>query len=163
MDSRGDLIPLGSPVWVWGKFYEFVIRSILSGGWKREKGVSTALNYWLGMDSGVIGLNLSDKLPEGVRQLALLLEKQMKEGTLDPFYRKIVAQDGTVMNDGTRRFTPEQLLRQEWLCENVVGSIPPFEDILPISQNMVRELGLYRDSIPAEKEGKPREDLDHLR
>ena len=163
MGDRGELIPLGTPLWVWGKFYEFAVRSILAGGWKKEKGDATALNYWLGMDSGVIGLNLSDKLPEGVRQLALLLEKQMKEGTLDPFYRKIVAQDGTVMNDGTRRFTPEQLLRQEWLCENVVGSIPPFEDILPISQNMVRELGLYRDSIPAEKEGKPREDLDHLR
>ena len=28
MNDRGDLIPLGTPVWVWGKFYEFVIRSI---------------------------------------------------------------------------------------------------------------------------------------
>ena len=55
MNDRGDLIPLGTPVWVWGKFYEFVIRSIFAGGWKRDKGESTALNYWLGMDSGVIG------------------------------------------------------------------------------------------------------------
>ena len=163
MGDRGELIPLGTPLWVWGKFYEFAIRSILAGGWKKEKGDTTALNYWLGMDSGVIGLNLSDKLPEGVRQLALLLKKQMREGTLDPFQRKIVAQDGTVKNDGTHRFTPEQLLRLDWLCENVVGYIPPFEEILPISQNMVRELGLYRDSIPAEKEGKSNEDLDHLR
>ncbi|MBQ2928445.1 MAG: BMP family ABC transporter substrate-binding protein [Oscillospiraceae bacterium] len=163
MDDRGDLIPLGTPTWVWGKFYEFAIRSIQAGGWKKEKGVATALNYWLGMDSGVIGVNLSDKLPEGVRQMALLLEKGLRESTLDPFLRKIVAQDGTVKNDGTHRFTPGELLKMDWLCENVVGSIPPFEDILPVSQNMVRELGLYRDSIPAEKEGKSREDLDHLR
>ena len=163
MDDRGDLIPLGTPTWVWGKFYEFVIRSILSGGWKREKGVSTALNYWLGMDSGVIGVNLSDKLPEGVRQMALLLEKGLRDGTLDPFRRKIIAQDGTVKNDGTQAFTPGQLLKMDWLCSNVVGSIPPFEEILPVSQNMVRELGLYRDAIPAEKEAKANEDLDHLR
>ena len=163
MDDRGDLVPLATPTWVWGKFYEFVIRSILSGGWKREKGVSTALNYWLGMDSGVIGVNLSDKLPEGVRQMAKLLEKGLQESTLDPFLRKIVAQDGTLKNDGTYRFSPEQLLRMDWLCENVIGTIPPFEEILPISQNMVRELGLYRDTIPAEKESNPREDLDHLR
>ena len=163
MEDRGDLIPLGTPIWVWGKFYEFVIRSILSGGWKREKGVSTALNYWLGMDSGVIGVNLSDKLPEGVRQMAKLLEKGLRDSTLDPFLRKIVAQDGTVKNDGTRRFTPEQLLRMDWLCSNVIGEIPPFEEILPISQNMVRELGLYRDSIPAEKEVKARENPDHFR
>ena len=163
MDGRGDLIPLGTPIWVWGKFYEFAIRSILAGGWKKEKGVSTALNYWLGMDSGVIGVNLSDKLPEGVRQMALILEKGLRDGTLDPFLRKIVAQDGTVKNDGTRRFTPGDLLKMDWLCSNVVGAIPPFEEILPVSQNMVRELGLYRDSIPAEKEGKPRENLSHLR
>jgi len=163
MDNRGDLIPLGTPLWVWGKFYEFVIRSILSGGWKREKGVSTALNYWLGMDSGVIGVQLSDKLPEGVRQMAKLLQKGLQDGTLDPFLRKIIAQDGSVKNDGTRKFTPGELLRMDWLCENVIGRIPPFEEILPISQNMVRELGLYRDSIPTEKEKRHHEDFDHLR
>ena len=163
MDSRGDLIPLGTPLWVWGKFYEFVIRSILSGGWKREKGDVTALNYWLGMDSGVIGVQLSDKLPEGVRQMALLLKKNLREGGLDPFLRRIIAQDGSVKNDGTRRLAPEELLRMDWLCENVVGKIPPFEDILPISQNMVRELGLYRDIIPTEKESRRHEDFNHLR
>ena len=163
MDSRGELIPLGTPLWVWGKFYEFVIRSILAGGWKREKGVSTALNYWLGMDSGVIGVQLSDKLPEGVRQMALLLKKNLREGTLDPFLRRIIAQDGSVKNDGSHKFTPEQLLRLDWLCENVVGSIPPYEDILPISQNMVRELGLYRDQIPMKKEGSARENFDRIR
>ena len=163
MDDRGDLVPLGTPIWVWGKFYEFVIRAIFSGGWKREKGVSTALNYWLGMDSGVIDVNLSDKLPEGVRQMALLLKKGLADSVLDPFLRKIVAQDGTVKNDGTHVFTPGELLKLDWLCSNVAGSIPPFEEILPISQNMVRELGLYRDAIPAEKESKTHEDLDHLR
>ena len=163
MDNLGDLIPLGTPLWVWGKFYEFVIRSILSGGWKREKGDSTALNYWLGMDSDVIGVQLSDKLPEGVRQMAKLLEKGLRDSTLDPFMRKIIAQDGSVKNDGTQKFTPEQLLRMDWLCENVVGKIPPFEDILPISQTMVRELGLYRDAIPTEKEKRRHEDFDHLR
>ena len=163
MDGRGDLISLGSPVWVWGKFYEFVIRSILSGGWKREKGVSTALNYWLGMDSGVIGVKLSDKLPEGVRQMAKLLEKGLQDSVLDPFQRRIIAQDGSIKNDGTKQFTPGELLRMDWLCENVIGEIPPFEDILPISQTMVRELGIYRDSIPTEKETRHHEDFDHLR
>ena len=163
MDDLGGLIPLGTPVWVWGKFYEFVISSILSGGWKREKGVSTALNYWLGMDSGVIGVKFSDKLPEGVRRLAELLRKGLEEGTIDPFARRITAQDGTIKNDGTRSFTPEELIHMDWLCENVIGDIPPFEEILPISQNIVRELGIYRDTIPPEKEVKKSENPDHLR
>jgi len=163
MDDLGELIPLASPVWVWGKFYEFVIRSIFAGGWTQEKGVATARNYWLGMDSGVIGLKLSDKLPEGVRQLAKILEKGMEECTIDPFLRRIVAQDGTVKNDGTHVFTPSEILNMDWLCDNVVGTIPAYEDLLPISQPLVRELGIYRDQIKPEKEVRPREDFDPVR
>ena len=163
MDNTGGLIALCTPIWVWGKFYEFVIRSILSGGWKREKGVSTALNYWLGMDSGVIGVEYSDRLPEGVRQMAKVLERGLSDGSLDPFKRKIIAQDGSVKNDGRRSLSPDELLRMDWLCENVIGQIPPFEEILPYSQTMVRELGIYRDTIAAEKETRHYEDFDHLR
>ena len=163
MDDRRDLVPLATPLWSWGSFYEFVIRSILSGGWKRDKGVSTAVNYWLGMDSGVIGINLSDKLPEGQRQMANILRRGLVDGTLDPFLRRIVAQDGTVKNDGTHHFLPEELLHMDWLCDNIIGEIPEYDDILPISQSMVRELGVYRDKIPLEKEAKPREDFDHIR
>ena len=153
LGDRGELVSLATPVWVWGRFYEFAIRSILSGGWKHDKGSSTALNYWLGMDSGVIGLSLSDKLPAGVRQMAKLLQRSMTDGSLDPFFRRIVSQDGQVRNDGSSTFTPQQLLHMDWLCDNIVGEIPPFEDILPISRRMVRELGVYKDTIPPEKEG----------
>ena len=162
MDGRGDLVPLGSPVWLWGKFYEYVIRGILTGSWKNEKGAA-ALNYWLGMDSGVIDISLSDKLPEGVRQLASLLRRGLIEGTLDPFGRRIVSQDGSLRSDGTHRFSPEELLKMDWLCDNVLGSIPRYDEILPVSQPLVRELGLYSDKIPTEKEKKAREDTDRVR
>ena len=163
MDSMGELIPLASPIWVWGKFYEFVINSIFAGGWKQEKGDHTALNYWLGMDSGVIGLDLSDKLPEGVYQLAKILERGICDGSIEPFFRRIVAQDGTVKNDGTKHFTPAELLHMDWLCDNVIGRIPTYDEILPISQPLVRELGIYRDTINPEKEVKVREDFDRIR
>jgi len=163
VDDMGDLISLGSPLWVWGKFYEYAIRNILSGSWKPDKGDGKALNYWLGMDSGVIDLDLSRKLPAGVRQMAKILRYGMLSGQLDPFRRRIVAQDGTVKNDGTTTFTPEQLIHMDWLCDNVIGSIPLFEELLPQAQPLVRELGIYRDKIPTEKEGRPRENFDHIR
>ena len=149
MDDQDALIPLASPVWLWGKFYENVVRNLLHGG-KTQEG--TAVNYWLGMDSGVIGLELSSRLPEGVRALADILEKGITSRMLDPFARRIVAQDGTVKNDGTATFTPDELLHMDWLCDNILGSIPAFDEILPMSQSIVRELGIYRDTIPVLKE-----------
>ena len=152
MDDRGSMIALASPVWVWGKFYEYVIRVLMSGTRKDDKHDPKAVNYWLGMDSGVIDIQLGDRLPAGVRMLAEILSKDMRTRSLNPFFRKVVAQDGTVKNDGSRRMTPEELLHMDWLVENVVGSIPTFDEILPQSQSIVRKLGIYRDQIPAVKE-----------
>ena len=163
LDEMGELIPLGSPVWVWGKFYEFVVRSLFSGTWKNNKDPSTALNYWLGIDSGVISVKLSDQLPEGVRKLAKLLHRSFADRSIDLFFRRIIAQDGTVKNDGSKTFTPDQILHMDWLCDNVIGSIPGFDEILPMAQPMVRELGIYRDSIPLIKEGGALENPDHCR
>lgn len=163
MDDKGDLIPLGSPVWVWGKFYESVIRGILSGTLKRDKD-GTGRNYWLGMDTGVIDIDFSDKLPQGVRTLAEILRQGISDGKVDPFARRIVAQDGTVKNpDSSTAFSTEELIHMDWLCENVSGSIPTFDEILPMSRNMIRELGVHKEEIPPQKEAKTVEDFAHLR
>ena len=151
VQENGHLMSLASPYWKWGTFYEHVIQSILGGAWGKE--TAQAVNYWWGMDSGVIDVELAKDLPEGLVVLADMLRKGLREGTLDPFRRRIVAQDGTVKNPGNRELSPEELLHMDWLCENVEGSIPQFHEILPFAQDTVRELGIYREDIPMEKEG----------
>lgn len=148
VSDTGELIPLGSPCWVWGKFYEKVIRAILSGTWDDSHG--QAVNDWWGLSSGVIDVALAEDLPEGIKALALYLRDGIKNGTIDPFRRKITAQDGSIQNDGTQVFNAEDLLRMDWLCGNVHGSIPRYEELLPISRPTVRLLGIYRDAIPVE-------------
>ena len=152
MDDYGNLMPLASPVWVWGKFYKIVVESALAGTLKDDKANLRAVNYWLGMDSGLIDIALSDHLPDGVRVMAEVLRSGIRNRTLDPFYRKLVTQDGRVISDGFRRLSPDELLRMDWLCHNIIGSIPTFDELLPMSQSIVRELGVYKDKIPAIKE-----------
>ena len=152
LSDDGSLISYASPVWNWGKFYEFVLRSMFNGTWKQDKTSYDAINYWLGMDSGVISLQLSEQLPEGVATLARFLEKGIMDGSIEPFRRKIRAQNGMIHNDGSRSLSPQEILRMDWLCDNIHGHIPTFEEILPMSQAMVRELGIYRDTLPPQKE-----------
>ena len=147
LDKEGRRIPLGSPVWLWGKFYENVIRSILSDTWDTSRG-SAAINDWWGLSSGVIDVQLSPNLPAGVLSLAKILRQGLRCGTIDPFRSRIVTQDGTVINEGSRILSADEILHMDWLCDNVVGSIPAYEDILPISQPTVRMLGIYRQQIP---------------
>ena len=148
-----SLTPLASPCWLWGTFYERVIRAILGGTWEQNKDAAPkAMNYWWGMDSGVIDIELSSQLPESMRYLSDMLRYSLQKGTLDIFHRKIFAQDGTMKNDGTLHFSPNEILKMDWLCDNIDGCIPKFDQILPFAQPMVRELGVYRKDIPPEKE-----------
>ena len=153
VEENGQLSPLGSPCWLWGPFYEQVIRSIMDGSWEQGKTSHQAVNYWWGMDSGVIDVKLAEQLPEGVRILANILREGLQSGRIDPFRRMVIAQDGSIKNDGQRSFTVDELLHMDYLVDNVEGFIPEFEDVLPMSRSMVRELGLHREQIPMEKEG----------
>ena len=152
-DQAGQLVPLASPCWMWGELYESVARSILSGGWKEKK--DEAINYWWGMDSGAIDVELTDRVPAGVRSLAEFLMKQLRAGRLDPFAQRIVTQDGTLITDGAGSLSSIELLKMDWLCDTVEGRIPEYEELLPMSRALVRELGVHRDRIPPEIGGAP--------
>ena len=140
-DNTGHLTPLASPTWVWGHFYENVVRSIMSGSWETEK-EGQIVNLWWGMRSGVIDVNLAPYMPESMKVLADMLKDGICSGKLDPFKRRILDQKGNVRNDGSKHFTPLELMQMDWLCENVVGSFPKYEEILPISRPMVKLLGI---------------------
>ena len=147
---------LASPYWDWGAFYVKLAQSILGGDWDAlntsRHGIQ-AVNYWWGMASGVIGIEMTKALPAGVEVLAQMLKRDMINGSIDPFYRQITSQDGVERNDGHTYLTPDQLLRMDWLCENVDGSIPAYEKLSEKSRKIVRLQGIYRDAIPPEKEG----------
>jgi len=144
-DDEGNLTPLGSPCWVWGQFYENVVRSIMNGNWESEK-AGQIVNLWWGMRSGVIDVTLSEKLPEGVRVLAQMLKDGICSGKLDPFARKILDQQGNVINDGTRTLSPVELLQMDWLCENVEGTFPEYDEMFPVARPMVDLLGVQKNT-----------------
>ncbi len=149
----GSYYPIASPYWHWGKVYEKLVRSMLSGVWDElNADESRAVNYWWGMQSGAIGVIVDDSLPVGVRQLAELLHRGIADGSILPFERAIRSQDGTVRSDGSHFFQPEEIMRMDWLVDSVDGTLPTYDELLPMARPIVRLQGVYRDSIPPERE-----------
>jgi len=146
--ENGTLIPLASARWNWGIFYEKTMRSLLNGGIEAARDGSHAINDWWGLSTGAVDVEIADSLPGGTRQLADILKRGLISETIDPFLCPIRDQQGSVISDGSRRFTLEELMKMDWLCDNVDGHIPAFEELLPRSRNLVRLLGIYRESIP---------------
>ena len=129
--------------WNWGYFYDQIIRSVFDGTWDNlDK--SKPINYWWGLDSGAADIEFSSSLPTGVRTLCENLKWNIINGTLDPFHMFIKDQDGNIRNDGNGRFTPEERLNIDWLCDNVIGHIPELSEIMDMSKDTVRILGIHR-------------------
>ncbi len=151
--ADGQPVNLAAPFWHWGQFYENVIRTILDGGWQRDKSGKDgrAVSYWWGMNSGVMDVLLSRELPADVQHLAHILREGVISGAVEPFRCRIVGQDGTVRNDGTHSFPPEQIMHMDWLCDAVVGTVPEYDDLADYAKPMYRMQGVHRDRLPPEK------------
>ncbi len=151
-DGSNELV--ASPYWEWGSFYLQIAQSILGGEWETPSGKreDRAVNYWWGIASGVVGLDFTDKLPEGTKALANILKAGIKNGTVDPFLRKVVSQEGVVHNDGTKTLSTAEILQMDWLCDNVVGTILEFDSLSEKAKVITRLQGIYRDTIPPQKE-----------
>ena len=153
-ENDGSLTPILSPIWSWGEFYIRLIQSIFSGAWEELGDRSQkAVNYWWGLSSGVVDIRASEALPVSMAELVDILKRGIISGLIAPFCRHIVAQDGTLINDGGHALTPEEILHIDWLCDRVHGKIPSYDELLPIARPIVRLQGIYRESIPPEKDG----------
>ena len=152
--ENGKYHAVASPYWHWGKVYEKLVRGILNGSWDAmSSGGDRAVNYWWGMRSGSIGVLIDDALPAGVRQLANLLCRGVADGSILPFERTIRSQDGTLRSDGSHFFSPDEILHMDWFADNVEGSLPSFDELLPMARGLARLQGVYRDEIVPEKSG----------
>ena len=103
--------------------------------------------------SGVVDIRCAPAIPPSMAELVELLKNGIVTGAVEPFRRRVVAQDGRVITDGGRGLSTEEILHIDWLCDRVRGEIPPFEALLPIARSIVRLQGIYRDSIPPDKDG----------
>lgn len=139
-----SLIDIAMPIWHWGRFYELLIRSTLSGSWKRDDadGTYKALNYWWGLSSDILDVITSRKFYTDTDKLIHLLRQSIIQGTFDPFTGPLYSQDGTLQVAAKQQLTPIDIITMDWLCENITGTIPSLEDFLPESRQIVRLQGI---------------------
>ena len=113
----------------WGKLYLSLVRRVMEGSWKKESRGASAINYWWGMEQGVVSVLCSRRLPSGTRRLAGVLREALREDRLDPFYGVLMDQQGRVVYGEDAPMPAEQILSMNWLSSAVEGRIPELEDL----------------------------------
>lgn len=107
-EEDGTIGKLATPIWDWGLFYELMIRNGMSGAWDREEEAirDQSLNYWWGLSSGAIGLDMTDRVPDSTRHLIDGLRRSMVAGILGPFKEDFPTQTG-FGKSGAEETSPE--------------------------------------------------------
>lgn len=148
-NSDGTVSNLAMPVWNWGRYYERILKQILEGTWADNPSGDTAkaVNYWWGMSSGVIDVILSDHLSYRSHKVTDILTQAMKNEYLNPFYGELYSQKGFVKGPHTPKLNNEDILTMDWLNDNVIGSLPDFDDLTDEGKTAVRASGIISEKL----------------
>ena len=122
----GRIEVLGRPVWDWARYYRLLLDVMRGDGGRADARLrGRAINYWWGMGSGVVRLELGSGIALGQRRLVDMLTKAMLDGWLDPFDALLVDQQGNVVRgEGDPALTDAEIAGMRWLNANVAGSLP---------------------------------------
>lgn len=137
---------LATPVWKWGKLYEIIIKTILEGNYNSREvdKKDRATNYWWGMISGVVDIELSEALSPYTRCLINTLRAEIINGTFNPFDGELRSQEGVIRRENDRELTSLDIIQMEWLCENIVGEIPAIDNLKEEAKTTVKVSGVGR-------------------
>ena len=142
-DSVNDTLAVST--WNWGQIYERIISSVLYGQWLMPGFVDQmgkAINYWWGLSSGAVRVNLGEHVHPGTRQLLGLLESAIADQTMNIFTGPIYDQQGNLRVKEGETLSPIQIVQMDWLVDNVVGDFPKLEELNPEAQALVQISGV---------------------
>ncbi len=148
IDDNGEITNLAFPVWNWGKYYELIVQTILNNAWDAETATGDgdvkdkAVNYWWGMTSGVIDVYRCDTIPYSTNKMASAIRKTITADICNPFDGELRSQDGIIKDAMSPRLSNEEIINMNWLNDNVIGSIPTFEELTENAQKTVKANGM---------------------
>ncbi len=145
---RGDgaLVDLAGPAWRWDRYYELIVRSLLHGTWDEVAGAGAdkAVNYWYGMSSGVIDVDLAPELPVSSRKLVEFLRGGITSGAISPFEGELRSQEGQIQPEGAARLSSIQVVSMAWLNQNVEGSLPADWELSERARAAAKVAGVHK-------------------
>ncbi len=139
---------LAMPLLDWGKFYQTMIRNVLSGSFDGEIRADSALNYWWGMSSGALDVLLSSRFDVTSARLINHMKDSVRQEILTPFEGTITDQTGKLRCEPDRKLTPAEILCMDYLVDNIEGILPSIDMLTEAARPIVKLQGLHGELRP---------------
>ena len=151
--DKTDLLAV--PVWKWGVYYEKILRSALDKTIKSEYiNTARALNYYWGMSAGVVDIEYAPALPLPSRRYADFFRSSLINGAGKPFLTPFYTQSGEIIGSRQHELSLEQIISMDYLADNVIGSIPTYDELSDVGKATVDMVGIRQAKMRgSQKEG----------
>ena len=84
----------------------------------------------------------SKNVPRYVKRLAEHMEYDISVGDVVPFWGEIYSQDGTLRNLAEQAMSADDIMKMDWLVENVIGEIPSIDLLQEQAKHVVELKGV---------------------
>ena len=140
---------LAASIWHWGNFYQRIIQTILNGKWDRTapERLGDSINYWWGISSGMIDIIYSKAIPPRTKQLTELVKQQIVSGNFQIFSGELKDQGGNLKCRDGEELSPGDIVRMDWLADNVEGSIPEADTLTEEAAAMAEIQGIHTGKV----------------
>ncbi|MBQ6387177.1 MAG: BMP family ABC transporter substrate-binding protein [Ruminococcus sp.] len=141
---------IANPVWKWGVYYEQLLRRFLNKAMQNEFEEShKALNYYWGMSAGVVDVAYSPRLERASKRFGFFLRESIIRNVCAPFVTPLYGQNGEKIGEGQTSLSLEQIINMDYLVENVIGTIPQYDELNPMGKATVDTAGIEPAREPA--------------
>lgn len=140
-----ETVNIAMPVYQWGVFYSKLIDSIVNGTFKNED-EEKAINYWWGLSAEVVDIIYSQKLPQGTKRLIDTIKELILNNKFSPFKGSIMAQGNVIKNAADEELSPEEIMKMNWLVDNIIGEIPEIDDLKDEARAIVELKGVVEET-----------------
>lgn len=139
--EENGAVNIAQPVINWGVYYKKLIASILDGTYNKASVKEKATNYWWGISSGVLDINVSQSVPYPTRNLVSMLKEAMRKETIDPFYGEIRSNEKDIKGPYSAKLTFEEIITMRYLNSNVIGIIPEYSQLSEKGKQIYEKTG----------------------
>ena len=146
--DQGEIINIATLIPQWGPFYQDIIERLLNGTFSPADNRESATNYWWGINSRILDVAFSNRFDPYAMRLISLYREEIKEGSFSPFEGEFRDQEGTLRCEADRRLTPAEILCMDYLADNIVGTFPSPEEMIPSARPLVKLQGIRGELKP---------------
>ncbi|MBR2066669.1 MAG: hypothetical protein IJ875_00125, partial [Solobacterium sp.] len=139
--ENGEITNIAAPVINYATYYTKLVELLLQGQLNVHK--EKALNYWWGMDAGVLDINMSSRIPYSSRKLVHLFKQGLVSGTLNPFEGELHAQEKVIQGAYGARLSSQEIASMMWLNDNVIGTLPHYNSYDEKTRELLEDQGAF--------------------